>query len=264
MAASANDDRRVPSLFKTCTKAVVTSLAQHEEDLFVSPMPIKQACLTLMTKRGLVTDDNIVNLLSDKLRVLDLSASEVSDACLFQLSVCRNLCKLDLNSNKACNEAITSAGVSSVSRSCPHLQVLYLRRCINLTDDGVVAVSHNCPQLRELNVGGCPRLTDVSLVALGENSSRLSSFNFSKAAVTDSGVFSLVNGACSASLKEMDMSGCVQLTDEAVEGVVQLCPHIKILVFHSCPLITENARVALENLVHNGATRMKQVTFTVY
>jgi len=36
----------------------------------------------------------------------------------------------------------------------------------------------------------------------------------------------------------MDMSGCASLTDEAVEAVVQLCPQIKILVFHGCPLIT--------------------------
>ena len=34
------------------------------------------------------------------------------------------------------------------------------------------------------------------------------------------------------------MSGCLALTDEAVESVVQMCPQIKILIFHGCPLIT--------------------------
>ena len=34
----------------------------------------------------------------------------MSDASLFRLSACRNLCKVDLNANKACNETITSAG----------------------------------------------------------------------------------------------------------------------------------------------------------
>ena len=77
------------------------------------------------------------------------------------------------------------SGVSSLSQSCPHLQVLYLRRCLSLTDDGVIAVSRNCPMLRELNVGGCSRLTDASLVALGQNSRYLKSLNFSKTEVRD-------------------------------------------------------------------------------
>ncbi|KAL8569347.1 hypothetical protein ACOMHN_014031 [Nucella lapillus] len=217
-----------------------------------------------MSKRGLITDDNISKVLCDRVRVLDLSASDVTDTCLFRLAACRHLCKVDLNAVKAHNEAITSAGVISLSQSCPHLQVLYLRRCVHLTDEGVVAVAQNCRRLRELNTGGCPRLGDVSLQALGQWSADLASVNFSRTSVTDAGVYSLVSGVCSSSLKEVDMSHCQRLTDEAVEGVVQMCPQIKILIFHGCPLITENARVALEELMHAGSFSMKQLTFTVY
>lgn len=74
-------------------------------------------------------------------------------------------------------------GVTSLSESCPNLQVLFLRRCINLTDAGIISVSEKCTSLVELNVGGCLLLTDASLQALGQNSKHLRSCNFSKATV---------------------------------------------------------------------------------
>lgn len=254
----------IPTLFTICTEAVIRNLSYHENGLATSPSPIKHACLHLMSKRGSITDSNIEKLVYDKLAVLDLSMSQVTDACLFKLSRCRNLRKLDLNSAKESNGAITSAGVTSMSRACPFLQVLYLRRCVNLTDDGVVSVSENCPALAELNCGGCSRLTDVSLEALGQNSPHLKSVNFSNARVTDSGVFSLVSGRCSSTLKEIHMNGCDRLTDEAVEAIVQYCPQISILLFHGCPRTTENARIALEELMNGSSSRVRQVTWTVY
>ncbi|KAK7494768.1 hypothetical protein BaRGS_00013895 [Batillaria attramentaria] len=254
----------VPSLFKTCTEKVIQNLPQHEDHLVTAPPPIKHACLRLMSKRGTITDRNIEKLVYDRLVVLDLSASQVTDACLFKLSRCRNLRKVDLNSARESNQGITSAGLISLSRSCPFLQVLYLRRCVNVTDEGVIAVSENCPIIVELNCGGCSQLTDASLEALGQNSKHLKSVNFSNAGVTDSGVFSLVSGKCSASLKEIHMNNCASLTDEAVEAVVQYCPQISILLFHGCPKTTENARAALEELMAGGQCRMKQVTWTVY
>ena len=45
------------------------------------------------------------------------------------------------------------------------------------------------------------------------------------------------------------MDGCVSLTDEAVEGVMQFCPQISILIFHGCPKITGKAIVY--PLMHN-------------
>lgn len=54
--------------------------------------------------------ENTIQFISDKVSVLDLSASEVTDACLFKLAACRNLRKVDLNSVKASNQTITSAG----------------------------------------------------------------------------------------------------------------------------------------------------------
>jgi len=75
------------------------------------------------------------------------------------------------------------SGVVQMARTCKHLQTVYLRRCISITDEAVIALTTNCPQLRLLNIGGCCLISDQSLQALGQNSHFLKSLNFSKTQV---------------------------------------------------------------------------------
>ncbi|XP_021355399.1 protein AMN1 homolog [Mizuhopecten yessoensis] len=255
---------KVTTLLDRCVQCLVSNLATSIEGLETLPGHLKDKCVYLMSKRGLITDTNISKVLHEKLKVLDLSECEVSDAGLQHLSKCLQLKKIDLNSAKLSRGNISSEGILNVTHTCTQLQTVYVRRCINLTDEAVIALSKSCPQLRLLNVGGCHLLTDRSLLALGENSHFLKSVNFSKTKVTDNGVVGLVSGSCAKTLKEVHMDGCVNLTDEAVEGVLQFCPQISILLFHGCPKITDQSREALEQLTIDRAEPMKQVTWTVY
>ena len=75
------------------------------------------------------------------------------------------------------------SGVVSLAAGCRYLQVVYLRRCVNVGDDGVIALARNCHQLRDLNIGGCTLVSDASLRELAEHSSLLSSIDFSRANV---------------------------------------------------------------------------------
>ncbi|XP_067674532.1 protein AMN1 homolog [Haliotis asinina] len=253
----------VPSLLDTSVKVVVLNLTSGN-DLERLPLHIKDKCLTLMCKRGIISDSNITAVLHNRLQKLDLSESEVTDAGLAKLSKCPQLKKIDLNSIKESRTAVTTQGITALSQFCRQLQVVYVRRCINLTDDAIIALSQNCPQLRDLNIGGCPNITDRTLTALGQYSHFLKSLNFSRANITDDGVFNLVNGTCAKTLKEIHMDHCKHLTDEAVEAVTQFCPQINILLFHGCPLITEQARMALEELAVGRTSQMKHVTWTIY
>jgi len=74
-------------------------------------------------------------------------------------------------------------GVVSLAAGCRHLQVVYLRRCVNVGDEAIIALASHCRQLRDLNIGGCTLVTDASLQALAEHASQLSSINFSRADV---------------------------------------------------------------------------------
>jgi len=225
------------------------------------PASIKDRLLLLMSKRGLITDTNITELLHDKVRTLDLSFCDVSDDSLQIISTkCPALRKIDLNSNKISRTDITSQGVVCLGERCRQLQVVYLRRCLHITDEAIVKLSQGCLALRDLNIGGCPRITDHALTQLGQNSRHLRSINFSGANVTDEGVIRLVQGAAGQQLKEIHMARCRELTDEAVEAVTQYCPNINILLLHECPKITDQSRVAVEEL----QSKMKQVTWTIY
>lgn len=74
-------------------------------------------------------------------------------------------------------------GLIHVAQGCRHLQVVYLRRCSNITDSAVVEFSEKCPFLRDLDIGGCHLITDNALRALGENTNVLRSLNISHSQV---------------------------------------------------------------------------------
>lgn len=255
---------KVDSLQHCALLKLLDYIPQFLTDISQLPASLKHRIFFLMLKRGLVTDQNIAQLLSDKIRVLDLRDCDISDNALLEIAkVCCYLQNIDLNALKDSRTNITSQGLVTLVRGCPNLQVVYLRRCVNVTDEAIVQLSKCCRYLRELNIGGCPLVTDQSLCALGENCSRLSSINFSKANVTDDGVLSLVQGDCAESLKEIHLDGCVHVTDDSVEAIVQFCPNISILIFHGCPNTTNRSRLALEEI---PATRSKmaQLTWTIY
>ena len=59
--------------------------------------------------------------------------------------------------------------------------------------------------------------------------------------------------------QELNISHCLNVTDEGVQSVVTQCPWLSILVFHGCPLLTSLSR----DIASNGR-QMKQLTWTIY
>ncbi|XP_064510724.1 protein AMN1 homolog isoform X4 [Pseudopipra pipra] len=193
---------------------------------------------------------------------LDLRDCDISDNALLQLYNCKQLKKINLNSCKENRFGITSEGVIALALSCPYLQEASFKRCCDITDSGILALALNCQFLQIVNLGSCSGIMDASLQALGENCKFLHSVDFSSTQVTDDGVVALVSGTCSKNLKEIHMERCVNLTDVAVEAVLNCCPKIHIFLFHGCPLITDRSRDVLEELIISN--KIKQVTWTVY
>ncbi|XP_041453056.1 protein AMN1 homolog [Lytechinus variegatus] len=253
----------VSSLFSVSLLSVIKQLPCFLSQLDNLPINVKDNLLHLMSKRGLLTDTNVAKVVHKRTKILDLSESAVSDKALLRLGACRNLRKIDLNSAKGERTEITDQGVQALATSCPHLMIVYLRRCVSLGDPSTIALARSCHRLTELNLGGCIRLTDASLQAIGKHCTMLKSLNVSRTKVTDEGIFSLCNGACQQSLNEVHMNNCVHLSDEAVEAVVNFCPKIAILLFHGCPCITDRSRQALE-MIQGSGSKMKQVTWTIY
>ncbi|KAJ8031558.1 Protein AMN1-like [Holothuria leucospilota] len=255
-----NNTLVLPSLLSLSINEVLKVLSQNLDDIEKLPTNVKEKLLHLMCKRGMVSDSNISKVVTAKTRILDLSESNISDEALSALRICRNLRKLDLNCTKGVRENITADGLQQVATSCPYLQAVSLRRCVDVTDAGIISLARSCPQLRELNIGGCKKLTDASLVAISQSCRFLRSINFSNTKVTDEGVITLVMGDCQKEINEIHMSHCVHLTNESIEAITMFCPNVSTLIFHGCPCITESSRQILQG----PQFKMKQLTWTIY
>ena len=72
------------------------------------------------------------------------------------------------------------------------------------------------------------------------------------------GLRALSLGQCAKVIRELNVSHCLNVTDEGILAITTNCPSISILVFHGCPLVTNTSRDAL------GSLHLKQVTWTIY
>lgn len=171
--------------------------------------------------------------MSECLVLTDLSLDKIS-------AVCRNLSKIDLNSNNSPRELITSNGISNLARNCKNLHSIFLRRCVLVDDSCIETIAQNCLRLSYLNIANCPLITNASLAALGRSCRCLKSINFSATKVTDLGVFALFSSTSNVSktIEEIHMAHCDSLSDESIECILLNSKKIKYLIFHSCPLIT--------------------------
>ena len=236
-------------------------MTSQNYDMTAIPTNVKERMLNLLCKRGLVTDSNIEDCLFSSLTTIDLSECIVSDKSLEIIAATSPcLSKIDLNATKGNRSEITSPGVIALSKGCSLLHTVYLRRCVNVTDEAITELSRNCRRLRQLNVGGCPQITDISLAAIGENSAALVSLNVSGSSITDQGIQHLCKGASRKTLNELHINNCSNLTDESVNLITITCPSMQILLLHNCPKMTDATRDLIDQL----ATRMRQVTWTIY
>ncbi|KAK3254964.1 hypothetical protein CYMTET_35840 [Cymbomonas tetramitiformis] len=98
---------------------------------------------------------------------------------------------------------LTDDAVLAVVEGCPKLQSLSVAACVKLTDKSIMAVGRSCPELRELVIAKCLRLSDASLatVAVAKN---------------------CVN------LEVVDVSGCIEVTMDAVNDAAKMFPGIDI------------------------------------
>ncbi|EHB00727.1 AMN1-like protein [Heterocephalus glaber] len=207
-----------------------------------------------MSVKGRITDSNINEILHPEVQTLYLQSCDISDTALQHVCSCRKLKKLNLSSSEGNRGSITSEGIKAVASSCSYLEAVSLKRCYSLTDEGVLALALNCRLLEFIDLSGCLSITDVSLCALGENCSLLKYVDFSATQVSDSGVVALVSGLCAKKLEEIHMGHCIHLTDAALKAVVTYCPHIRILHFLDCPLITDSQLLTEQVKSHGGDT----------
>lgn len=122
--------------------------------------------------------------MNEQTRLLELNEClKLSDLGLNKVIICKNLVKLDLNSNNTPRTLITSDAISSIARSCKNLRIILLRRCVNVDDKCIDVIANSCPHLNSINIGNCPQISDNALTSLGKACRCLKSINVSSTKV---------------------------------------------------------------------------------
>ncbi|ESO95381.1 hypothetical protein LOTGIDRAFT_116838 [Lottia gigantea] len=147
------------------------------------------------------------------------------------------------------------------SSSCPLLRTLLLKWAVGIRENcfrdlvlppvdgrpGVLDVSR-LSHLRNLDLSGC-EITDQSLELIVQHMTFLEKLGLSYCMrLTDAGIETLFGGSnpLTSTIKELDLSGCNQLTDISVAFTFKSCSSLMSLTFKSCPKIN---RLSIQKFV---------------
>jgi len=241
------------------------------DQLWLLPPNLKDPIRGVLLKRGYHNHLEIIKpLLHSNVRSLDLSECNKTEELLHTvLESCGHLRKLNLNCNRDENhigDRLTEL-LSLLIKRNGFLCVLSMRNFANVSD----YVLRNIPHcLSELDLGGCTGISDKGLCALVERCARLTSLSLNRTLITDLSLTALGLSDCRASLRELNLSTCVNITDEGIQDFLvgikmnDNTPVLNILIFHKCPKLTETSRLLVEEFFAETKITAKQISWTIH
>ncbi len=163
----------------------------------------------------------------EKLHILDLTGTKVSDGDLGYLKDQTNLFWLKLNYTP-----ITDQGLESLAQK--KLVRLELHGCRGITDKGILTLMKVAPGLRFLRVGETS-ITRAGVVKL-QSLEKLTRVDFSGIDIRDEDIISFPH------LQRAELSGCKYITDKTVDHFASTNkPRINYLDVSHCDLVTQKA-----------------------
>lgn len=194
----------------------------------------------LKLEQCLFVDDACLRAISRCTGLADLNIDrciKATDAGLAALSVCTNLTSLSISN---CFK-ITSAGLVSFFEACgASLRTLIASGVVTFDDAALQAlIDRTAPRLQALVLKGAHKLTSPSMRLLSR-CRNLSRLDLSRVPAVDDPVVDSVTSA-GAALLELSVAGCTQLTDLAIDYVVERCPDIRHLDLFSCYGVSADA-----------------------
>ncbi|TFK22331.1 RNI-like protein [Coprinopsis marcescibilis] len=222
-----------------------------------------------------ITDDQLAQALqrSPHLETVVLSGvPDTTDRTVIVLAeTAINLHGLNLSN---CTQ-VTDVGILELATKSLPLQWLILNGLTGLTDPSISVIAKSCSRLVELELCGLPLLTPFSVRDIWSFSRKLRTLRFAHCPLlTDQafpapaslaqaldpadgdsrekplphrpttwieGLPPLILRHTADHLRVLDLSSCVKITDDAVEGVVTHAPRIQTLVLSGCSSLTDAA-----------------------
>ena len=173
-----------------------------------------------------------------QLECLCLAECGVTDAALWAVAQrCPHLKKLDVSEN-----LVSNAAIETVAQACPQLECLCLAAC-GVTDAALWAVAQSCPQLKELNVS-LNLVSNAPIQAVAKGCPQLKKLNVTGCInLRDEAIDAVARGC--PQLEYLEVVGLQFLTDAAIHAVTQGCPQLKQLDMTQCAMLTESAIVSI-------------------
>lgn len=156
-------------------------------------------------------------------KILDIStASHCLDYTVSEVvsGFCPNLEYLNLSSLQ-----LTNVGVQQIAQSCQKLKTVILRKCSDLGEKGLWWLLHLCKHLEHVDFTDIPKLTGQCFHMSGP---RLRKVVLSGCSGVTSNGFGKIAAKC-IYLSELDLSGCLQMTDHDLTHICQNLRALRIL-----------------------------------
>ena len=240
--------------------------------LGILPYHLRLKLLDRLSRRGVLSEKMLSQLISPRLREIDLSECHLSDdssiACLAQ---CTDLRIIKMNNHSRSSllppaqQNITNSGFLSLIPNWSKLSDIQLRGSQFVDDQILRSIAAHCPHIRTVNVSQCLLVTNDGIIALCV-CPLLFCLNVSYiAGVSDEGLVALSQCSSHHILSELNLSHCIQITDVGVKSLLIHCPRLRILVIHGCPKLTGSSR-QLPQLAQadEKKLRLSQITWTIY
>lgn len=142
---------------------------------------------------------------------------------------------------------LTDISLMAIATNCTKLKTFIFGDAKLVTEDGITVVVSSNPDLESLSVSWCRKFNETSLpntclMSFAEHCHRLRTLSLNHMKhFTDQGVMALVCN--NRDLKNIDLDGCLHLTNVCLEAIGNNCHELKIL---SCNFILADIQSGLK------------------
>jgi hypothetical protein len=266
----------VAKLVVLCEYAIVnnfnTILSTQSSTLGALPVNLKARLFTLLSHRGLITDDNLPLLLNCRTRTFDFrDCSGITDQSLILMARCSLTAQIERKRlQSAQNESlphttttsvlnpsiihvrginIADSGLMQFVQQYPSLRKIRAQNCSEITDECVIAIGTYCLRLMELDLTGCVKVTDEGINGLRQLT-HLRALALTQTHITDDSLISIGQSAFHHTLNEINLKMCTEITDDGFLFLLKHCPNLKTIGSIQCPKLTERSRQNLNPHTH--------------
>ncbi|KAK1753291.1 F-box domain-containing protein [Echria macrotheca] len=231
----------------------LASLADKVNDGSVMPLALctRVERLTLTNCRQL-TDQGLIALVQSNRHLLALDISfdnQITEASIYAIAeYCRRLQGLNVSS---CTK-ISNESMIKLAQNCRYIKRLKLNDCNQLTDDAIIAFAEHCPNILEIDLHQCRLIGNEPVTRLMSKGQSLRELRLVGCELIDDSAFlALPPNRVYEHLRILDLTSCSELTDRAVEKIVDVAPRLRNLVLAKCRRITDAAVYAISRLGKN-------------